>query len=110
MLPDPESVARVAWLERFYDLVLVACVGRFANKLGVTPNLSHALLVLVWPIGLWVAWLLVTLRLNRFPDEGWLTRGIVVAQLLAMTVAAAAALSVTPAANRAGVVATAVIG
>ena len=110
MLPDPESVARVAWLERFYDLVLVACVGRFANKLGVTPNLSHALLVLVWPIGLWVAWLLVTLRLNRFPDEGWLTRGIVVAQLLAMTVAAAAALSVTPADNRAGVVATAVIG
>jgi low temperature requirement protein LtrA len=109
-LPDPEIVARVAWLERFYDLVFVACVGRFANKLGVTPHLPHALSVLVWPIGLWMAWLLVTLRLNRFPDEGWVTRGIVVAQLLAMTIAAAAALSVTPADNRAGIVATAALG
>lgn len=109
-LPDPETVARVAWLERFYDLVFVACVGRFANKLGVTPDLSHALPVLVWPIGLWMAWLLVTLRVNRFPDEGWLTRGIVVAQLLAMTVAAAAATSVTRADNRAGLVATAALG
>src|SRR5215469_14695510 len=93
VLPDPETVARVAWLERFYDLVIVACVGRFANKLGAAPDLSHALAVLVWPIGLWGAWLLVTLRLNRFPDEGWLTRGIVFAQLLATTVAAAATLS-----------------
>jgi len=110
VLPDPEIVARVAWLERFYDLVFVACVGRFADKLGVTQHLPHVLSVLVWPIGLWMAWLLVTLRLNRFPDEGWLTRGIVIAQLLAMTVAAAAALSVTLADNRAGVVATAVLG
>jgi low temperature requirement protein LtrA len=109
-LPDPETVARVAWLERFYDLVFVACVGRFANKLGVTPDLSHTLSVLVWLIGLWVAWLLVTQRLNRFPDEGWLTRGIVVVQLLFMTVAAAAALSVTTADDRAGVVATAAVG
>jgi low temperature requirement protein LtrA len=108
-LPDPELVARVAWLERFYDLVFVACVGRFANKLGVTQHLPHALSVLVWPIGLWVAWLLVTLRLNRFPDEGWLTRVIVIAQLLAMTIAAAAALSITLADNRAGVVATAAL-
>jgi low temperature requirement protein LtrA len=66
-LPDPEIVARGAWLERFYDLVFVASAGRFANKLGATPDLPHALSVLVWPAGLWVAWLLVTLRLNRFP-------------------------------------------
>jgi hypothetical protein len=103
-------VARVAWLERFYDLVFVACVGRFANKLGVTPDPSHTLSVLVWLIGLWSAWFLVTQRLNRFPEESWLTRGIVVAQLLFMTVAAAAALSVTIADDRAGVVATAAIG
>ena len=75
-------MARVAWLERFYDLVFVACVGRFANKLGVTPDLPHTLSVLVWLIGLWAAWFLVTQRLNRFPEEGWLTRGIVVVQLL----------------------------
>jgi hypothetical protein len=34
-LPDPEAVARVAWLERFYDLAFVACVSRF-SELGVT--------------------------------------------------------------------------
>jgi low temperature requirement protein LtrA len=90
--------------------VFVACVGRFANKLGVTPDLSHTLSVLVRLIGLWAAWFLVTQRLNRFPDEGRLTRGIVVAQMPFITVAAAAALSVTTADDRAGLVATAAIG
>jgi hypothetical protein len=41
VLPDPETVARVAWLERSYDLVFVACVGRFTNKLGVTPSVER---------------------------------------------------------------------
>src|SRR5512142_1565440 len=49
-------------------------------------------------------------RLNRFPDEGWLTRIIVIVQLLSTTVAAAAAISVTPLDDSAGVVATAGIG
>lgn len=105
-LPDPATAARVAWLERFYDLVFVAVVGRFANELGATPDLAHALSVLGWLAWLWVAWFLVSLRLNRFPDEGWLTRAIVVAQLLATTVAAAAAISATTADDRGGVVAT----
>jgi low temperature requirement protein LtrA len=105
-LPDPATAARVAWLERFYDLVFVAVVGRFANELGATPDLAHTLSVLGWLAWLWVAWFLVSLRLNRFPDEGWLTRAIVVAQLLATTVAAAAAISATTADDRGGVVAT----
>src|SRR5689334_19551982 len=109
-LPDPATAARVAWLERFYDLVFVACVGRFASELGASPDRSHILLVPGWLTGLWVAWFLVSLRLNRFPDEGWLTRGIVVAQLLATTVAVAAAISATHADDLGGVVSTAVLG
>jgi len=108
-LADPAVAVRVAWLERFYDLVFVACVGRFANELGATPDLTHILSVLGWLAGLWVAWFLVSLRLNRFPDEGWLTRGIVVAQLLATTAAAAAAISATRADDLGGVVATAAL-
>lgn len=99
----------MAWLERFYDLVFVAVVGRFANGLGVTSDLAHMLSVLGWLTWLWVAWFLVSLRLNRFPDEGWLTRAIVVVQLLATTVAAAAAISATTADDRGGVVATAAL-
>ncbi|MGE5289741.1 MAG: low temperature requirement protein A [Micromonosporaceae bacterium] len=108
--PDPATVARVAWLEKLYDIVFVACVGRFANELGANPDLRHTLVVLGWLAGLWLGWFLVTMRLNRFPDEGWLTRIIVVAQLLSTTVAAAAAISVTPLDDSAGVVATAGIG
>jgi low temperature requirement protein LtrA len=85
----------VAWLERFYDLAFVAAVGRFADELGARPDAAQVVQVLGWLVGLWVAWFLVTMRLNRFPDEGWLCRGIVVGQLLATTVAAAAAISVT---------------
>jgi low temperature requirement protein LtrA len=95
--PDAGTAARVAWLERFYDLVFVAAVGRFANELGARPDAAHVVQVLGWLVGLWVAWFLVTMRLNRFPDEGWLCRGIVVGQLLATTVAAAAAISVAQA-------------
>jgi len=109
-LPDPAAAARVALLERFYDLVFVAIVGRFANELGAAPNLAHILSVLSWLTGLWVAWFLVSLRLNRFPDDSWLTRGIVVAQLLATTVAAAAAISATTTDDRGGVVAAAALG
>ena len=108
-LPDPATAARAAWLERFYDLVFVACVGRFANELGATPDLTHILSVLGWLTGLWGAWFLVSMRLNRFPDEGWLTRGIVVAQLLATTVAVAAAISATRADDLGGMVATAAL-
>jgi len=107
--PDPATAARVAWLERFYDLVFVAVVGRFANELGTAPDLAHILSILGWLTWLWIAWFLVSLRLNRFPDESWLTRGIVVAQLLATTVAAAAAISATTADDRGGIVATAVL-
>jgi len=108
--PDPATAARVTWLERFYDLVFVASVGRFANELGTTPDLAHTLSVLGWLTGLWVAWFLVSMRLNRFPDEGWLTRGIVVAQLLATTVAVAAAVSATRNDDLGGMVATAALG
>ena len=109
-LPDPATAARVAWLERFYDLVFIASVGRFASELGTTPDLAHILSVLGWLTGLWVAWFLVSMRLNRFPDEGWLTRGIVVAQLLATTVAVAAAVSATRADDLGGMVATSALG
>ncbi len=105
-----EAAARVVWLERFYDLVFVACVGRFANELGTTSGLPHIVSILGWLTGLWFAWLLVTLRLNRFPDDGWVVRGIVVAQLLATTVAAAAAISATTVDDRGGVIATAALG
>ncbi len=79
-LTHPATVARMAWLERFYDLVFAAAVGRFADELEVTSGLAHMTSILGWLAWLWVAWFLVSLRLNRFPDEGWLIRGIVVAQ------------------------------
>jgi len=111
VVPDPDVTARVAWLERFYDLVFVAAVGRFANELGTKPDLAHIVTVLGWLVSLWFAWFLVTLRLNRFPDDGWGMRTVVVIQLLATTVATAAAISVTTTVdNTGGYIATACIG
>jgi low temperature requirement protein LtrA len=107
MASDAATAARVVWLEKFYDIVFVACVGRFANELGANPDLGHSLTVLGWLGGLWLSWFLVAMRLNRFPDEGWLTRAIVVLQLLCTTVAAAAAISATSQDDTAGHIATA---
>ena len=87
--------ARVAWLEKFYDIVFVAVVGRFANELGNDPDLANTVEVLGWLAGLWMTWFLVTLRLNRFPDERLATRLLLLIQLMALCVAAAAAISVT---------------
>lgn len=86
---------RVVWLERFYDLVFVACVGRFANELGSSTGATSTLSTLAWLTGLWLSWFLVVTRLNRFPDERWVTRGALVFQLLAVTMATGAAVSST---------------
>jgi len=104
--PTP-TASRVVWLERLYDIVFVACVGRFANELGTNPDASHTVLVLGWLSGLWLAWLLVTVRLNRFPDERWSTRAVVVLQLMCTTVAVAAAVSKSSRDDAAGIVAAA---
>ncbi len=98
---------RAYWLERFYDLVFVACVGRFANELGAVPDAVHAIVVLAWLTGLWLSWFLVITRLNRFPDERVATRAALLVQLLALTVAAAAAVSITAVDDVVGVVAVA---
>lgn len=98
---------RAYWLERFYDLVFVACVGRFASELGTAPSLARTVTVLGWLAGLWMSWFLVTTRMNRFPDEGLATRLALVFQLLALTVAAAAAVSITTTDDLLGVVAVA---
>jgi len=108
--PNPDTTARVAWLERFYDLVFVAAVGRFASELGSKPDVGHIVSVLGWLISLWFAWFLVTLRLNRFPDDGWGMRIIVAIQLLAVTMATATAVSLTTVDDAAGFIATAGIG
>jgi low temperature requirement protein LtrA len=106
--PDAWTPAqRVAWLERFYDLVFVACVGRFANELGTATGPGQVAVVLAWLAGLWLAWFLVVTRLNRFPDERAATRAALLGQLLALTLAAAAALSTTVRDDRLGSLATA---
>lgn len=110
--PAPTSrgwapATRAYWLERFYDLVFVACVGRFANELGTAPSLARTVTVLAWLAGLWMSWFLVTTRMNRFPDEGLATRLALVLQLLALTVAAAAAVSITTTDDLLGVMAVA---
>ena len=101
--------ARVAWLEKFYDIVFVAVVGRFANELGTGPSLTKSLDVLGWLAGLWMTWFLVTLRLNRFPDDRPTTRVIVLVQLVAFCVATAAAISITTIDDQRAVVGAAVL-
>jgi low temperature requirement protein LtrA len=101
---------RVAWLEKFYDIVFVAVVGRFANELGNDPDLANTVEVLGWLAGLWMTWFLVTLRLNRFPDDRPATRLLLLIQLMALCVAAAAAISVTAVDDTRAVVGSAALG
>lgn len=99
--------SRVHWLERVYELIFVACVSQLADLLGAEPGLDSALVVVGWLLGLWVVRLMLAMALNRFPDEGAVTRIIVIAQMLALTVMVSTATSVAMTDNAMGTIATA---
>lgn len=79
---------RVSWFELFYDLIIVAAVGHGSEIFSESPTWRTGIVVALSVTVLFAAWLLTTLNHGVFPGEDPLRRGLVLLQMLALTVAA----------------------
>lgn len=79
---------RVSWLELFYDLVVIASVGRGSEIFSASPTWGTGAIIGVSVIVLFVVWLLTTLNHGLFPGDHPARAALILVQMLALTVAA----------------------
>jgi low temperature requirement protein LtrA len=80
----------VGWLELFYDLVFVAAVVTFSDAISLDPDLSRIGAVDAAFIAMWLIWVATTLHANRYREDDAVQRGLVLVQMLLLTVNALA--------------------
>jgi low temperature requirement protein LtrA len=80
----------VGWLELFYDLVFVAAVVTFSDAISIDPDLSRIGAVDAAFVAMWLIWVATTLHANRYREDDAVQRGLVLAQMLLLTVNALA--------------------
>jgi low temperature requirement protein LtrA len=80
----------VAWLELFYDLVFVAAVVTFSDAVSFDSDFVNIGEVAAAFAALWLIWLATTLHANRYRDDGFVQRALVLGQMLLLTVNAIA--------------------
>lgn len=79
---------KVSWFELFYDLVIVAAVGHGSEVFGESPTWATGSVIGASVFVLFVVWLLTTLSHGAFPGDSPARRGLVLLQMLALSVAA----------------------
>jgi low temperature requirement protein LtrA len=80
----------VGWLELFYDLVFVAAVITFSDAISSKPEIGQTAAVDGAFAAIWMIWLATTLHANRYRDDGAIHRGLVLVQMLLLTINALA--------------------
>ncbi len=92
---DNEAIAStpvqpVGWLELFYDLVFVAAVVTFSDAISRTPDVGQTAAVDTAFAAMWLIWVATTIHANRYRDDGAFHRGLVLVQMLLLTINALA--------------------
>jgi hypothetical protein len=89
--PTTEARERpVQWLELFYDLVFAAAVVTFSHAISVSPSPVQIVVVVIAFDGVWMMWVATTLHANTFGVDDAVHRGLVLVQMLLLTVVAIA--------------------
>jgi low temperature requirement protein LtrA len=86
----PQVSRPVSWLELFYDLVFVSAVVTFSDAVSFDSDLPNVAVVAAAFTALWLIWLATTLHANRYRDDDGLHRGLVLVQMLLLTINALA--------------------
>jgi low temperature requirement protein LtrA len=80
----------VHWLELFYDLVFASAVVTFSHAISVSPSPTAIMVVVIAYVGVWMMWVATTLHANLFGVDDAVHRGLVLVQMLLLTVASIA--------------------
>ncbi|QIG40735.1 low temperature requirement protein A [Microbacterium sp. 4R-513] len=64
--PNPPGGRRVHWLELFFDLVMVACIGQIAHTMHGDPDWAAAAVFTLLLAAVWWAWVNATITMNLF--------------------------------------------
>ncbi len=75
----------VSWLELFYDLVFVAAIVTFSDAVNHDPDLDVIVTVIPVFAAVWWIWISTTFVINRFREDDGLERGLVLVQMLVLT-------------------------
>jgi low temperature requirement protein LtrA len=80
----------VHWLELFYDLVFAAAVVTFSHSISESPSPVQNVVEVIAFDGVWMMWVATTLHANTFGVDDAVHRGLVLVQMLLLTVVAIA--------------------